>query len=41
MKVVFTADAEDGLEQIGDHIAKDSHVRALSFVRELRAKALC
>jgi plasmid stabilization system protein ParE len=40
VRVFFTAEAEDGLERIGDHIAKESPVRALSFVRELRAKAL-
>ncbi len=40
MRVVFTREAEDGLEQIGDHIARDNPRRAVSFVDELRASAL-
>jgi plasmid stabilization system protein ParE len=35
MKVVITAEAEANLETIGDTIARDNPVRALSFVREL------
>lgn len=38
MKVVFTDAAETDLEQIGDAIAADNPARALSFVRELRAR---
>ncbi len=40
MRVDFTEEAEQGLEQIGDYIAQDSPARAESFVRELRAAAL-
>lgn len=40
MIVDFTAEAERDLEAIGDHIARDNPVRALSFVRELRGKCL-
>ena len=40
MKVVFTAEAEDGLEHIGDYIARDNPRRAISFIAELRASAL-
>ncbi len=40
MKVVFTATAERNLEQIADYIAEDNPPRALSFVRELRERAL-
>ena len=40
MKVVFTRHAEIMLEEIGDYIARDNPTRALSFIRELRAKAL-
>jgi len=39
MRVVFSRGCETDLEQIADHIAKDSPRRALSFVRELRAAA--
>ncbi|PKP63325.1 MAG: plasmid stabilization protein [Alphaproteobacteria bacterium HGW-Alphaproteobacteria-8] len=35
MKVLITAEAEADLEAIGDYIARDNPVRALSFVREL------
>jgi toxin ParE1/3/4 len=38
MRVVITATAEAGLEQIGDFIALDSPGRAISFTHELRAK---
>lgn len=40
MRVLFSAQAEAGLEQIGDYIAKDSPRRAISFTRELRDAAL-
>ena len=39
MKVVFTEDAGRDLLDIGDYIAADSPLRALSFVREVRRKA--
>src|SRR5690242_10661010 len=35
MIVVFTKEAEDDLEEIGDWIAKDNPPRAVSFVQEL------
>jgi plasmid stabilization system protein ParE len=35
MIVVFTEEAEDDLEEIGDWIAKDNPPRAVSFVQEL------
>lgn len=35
MKFLITAEAEADLEAIGDYIARDNPVRALSFVREL------
>ena len=38
-EVVFSKAAETDLESIGDHIAKDNARRALTFVRELQAKA--
>jgi toxin ParE1/3/4 len=40
VKVFFSAEAEAGLEEIGDYIAKDSPRRAISFIRELREAAL-
>ena len=40
ISLVFTPRAERDLEAIGDYIAKDSHRRALSFVRELRAQCV-
>ena len=40
MKVVLSDAAEADLERIGDYIAQDSPIRALSFVRELRELAL-
>lgn len=40
MKVVFTATAERNLENIADYIAADNPLRAVSFVRELRSKAM-
>lgn len=36
MKVVFTLAAETDFESIGDFIALDNPLRAISFVRELR-----
>lgn len=36
MQVVFTVQAEQDLEEIGDYIAADNPDRALSFVREIR-----
>ncbi|MFT4192647.1 MAG: type II toxin-antitoxin system RelE/ParE family toxin [Comamonas sp.] len=38
MIVEFSERAENDLEQIADHIAKDNPRRALSFVQELRDK---
>ena len=35
MKVVFTADAEEDLEEIADYIASDAPKSAKSFTREL------
>jgi toxin ParE1/3/4 len=35
MRVLITAEGEADLEAIGDYIARDNLVRALSFVREL------
>ncbi|WP_018391337.1 type II toxin-antitoxin system RelE/ParE family toxin [Ancylobacter sp. FA202] len=40
MRLVFLPEAEGGLERIADYIAQDNPVRALSFVRELRDRAL-
>ena len=40
MIVHLSAEAEYDLEMIGDHIARDNPVRALSFLQELRAKCL-
>lgn len=40
MRLVFTPLAEQDLEAIADYIAVDNPVRALSFVRELRAQCL-
>ncbi len=39
MRVVFSSDALRDLEGIGDWIAQDSPRRAVSYVRELRARA--
>lgn len=38
MRLGFTPLAEDDLEAIADHIATDNPMRALTFVRELRAQ---
>lgn len=40
MIVRITNEAEDNLEVIGNHIAKDNPDRALTFVRELRQSCL-
>lgn len=40
MRVEITAEAERDLEAIGDHIARDNPARAITFLRELRAKCL-
>lgn len=40
MIVEFTAAAEADLEEIGDYIARDNPVRALSFVHELARACL-
>jgi toxin ParE1/3/4 len=40
MRLAFTPLAEQDLEAIADYIATDNPVRALSFVRELRAQCL-
>jgi len=39
MKVVFSGQAKAELREIGLYIARDNKPRAVSFVRELRAKA--
>ncbi len=40
MIVVISDEAESDLEEIGDHIARDNPIRAVSFVRSLREKCL-
>jgi plasmid stabilization system protein ParE len=40
MIVEFTAVAEANLEEIGDYVARDNPVRALSFVHELARACL-
>jgi plasmid stabilization system protein ParE len=40
MKVTFSAEANAGLREIAFFIAHNNKTRAISFVRELRAKAL-
>jgi plasmid stabilization system protein ParE len=40
MKVIFSAQAKAGLREVGLFIAQDNKVRAISFVRELRTKAM-
>ncbi|MDO9225477.1 MAG: type II toxin-antitoxin system RelE/ParE family toxin [Pseudomonadota bacterium] len=37
-RCVFTRLANRDLEEIGDYIARDNPVRALSFIRELRTR---
>jgi|SRR5476649_2299729 toxin ParE1/3/4 len=43
MRLIISAEARDDLVRIGDHIARDSPVRALSFIEELeqRCRTLC
>lgn len=38
MTVVFSPAAEQDLEEIGDYIARDDPIRALSFVGEMRER---
>lgn len=40
MKLRFTAEARTDLQQIGDYIAKDNPLRALSFIDELERACL-
>lgn len=40
MRVVSSPKAEGDLEEIGDYIARDNPVRALTFLEELRATCL-
>jgi plasmid stabilization system protein ParE len=40
VKVVFSAQARQGLTEIGDYIALDNPTRARNFMRKLRQKAL-
>jgi toxin ParE1/3/4 len=40
MIVRLSAEAEENLERIGDHIAADNPERAVTFLGELRAKCL-
>jgi len=40
MIVELTGEAERDLERIGDWIARDDPVRALSFIGELRARCM-
>jgi plasmid stabilization system protein ParE len=40
MRVIIAETAESDLEAIGDYIALDNPARAITFVRELRAKCL-
>lgn len=40
MIVYLSAEAEYDIETIGDYIARDNPLRALTFLRELRAKCL-
>ncbi|RWK57011.1 type II toxin-antitoxin system RelE/ParE family toxin [Mesorhizobium sp.] len=39
-RLIFTHQAEADLEAIGDHIAFDSPLRAVTFIRELRDDCL-
>ncbi|WP_292510166.1 type II toxin-antitoxin system RelE/ParE family toxin [Mesorhizobium sp.] len=39
-RLIFTHQAEADIEAIGDHIALDSPLRAVTFIRELRADCL-
>lgn len=40
MKVRFTRSAETDLADIADWIARDNPARAITFIRELRAKCM-
>ena len=40
MTVAFSPAAERDLEEIGDHIAQDSPIRAIAFVAEIRERCL-
>jgi plasmid stabilization system protein ParE len=40
VRVLFSEEAEPGLEAIGGYIAKDNPRRAISFLREVREAAL-
>lgn len=40
MIVTISAEAERDIEAIGDYIARDNPDRAISYIRELRAKCL-
>ena len=40
MKVIFTKQAENDLEQIADFIAQDNPIRAFSFIQEIEKKSL-
>lgn len=40
MIVLISAEAERNLEEIGDYIARDEPHRAVTYVRQLRAKCL-
>ena len=40
MIVHISAEAEADLESVGDYIARDNPLRAMSFVQELRAKCM-
>lgn len=38
MRIIITPLAEQDIESIGDYIARDDPVRAVAFVREIRAQ---
>ena len=40
MKLVFTATADADMETIGDYIALENPLRAVSFIREIRGKCI-
>jgi toxin ParE1/3/4 len=40
IRVIFSPEADTDLEQIADYIAADNPVRAVTFVEELKRKAL-
>jgi toxin ParE1/3/4 len=41
MRAYFTPQAEIDLEEVGDYIALDNPRRAISFIREIVAPAVC